>query len=35
VIPLIFIGWIPSEDKDYGVEIDKQKAQQRDAALAA
>jgi len=26
VLPLVFIGWIPSDDKDYGVEIDKQRA---------
>jgi hypothetical protein len=35
VLPLVFIGWIPSEDKDYGIEIDKEKAQQREAALSA
>ena len=31
VLPLVFIGWIPDDDKDYGVEIDKQKAREREA----
>ena len=31
VFPLVFIGWIPDDGKDYGVEIDKQKAKEREA----
>lgn len=34
VLPLVFIGMIPEEDKDYGAEIDKQRAQERAATEA-